>query len=142
MEQDEDNLQLPAYNEDEMIHMVHVALYLRNLILQHAPNNKSQLTEENTYDSVPKGLYIFMAIMHGGADILDTIDDGIEDEDNGGEDGSSTRYEKASKLRKSILDVCQDLTYIISGGKIIPPKQYSLGLTVHQLSGRNKQLVQ
>ena len=141
MEPDEDNLQLPAYNKDEMIHMVHVALYLRNIILQHAPNNKSQLTEENTYDSVPKGLYIFMAIMHGGADILDTIDDGIEDEDNGGEDGSSTRYEKASKLRKSILDVCQDLTYSISGEKIIPPKQYSLGLTVHQLSGRNKQLV-
>ena len=34
-----------------------------------------------------------------------------------------------------------DLTYTISGGRIIPPKQYSLGLTVHQLSGRSTKLV-
>ena len=37
--------------------------------------------------------------------------------------------------------MAQDLTYAVSNGKVIPPKQYSLGLAVHQISGRNKRLV-
>ena len=34
----------------------------------------------------------------------------------------------------------QNLTFIISKGKVIPPKQYSMGLTAHQLSGHSKEL--
>ena len=134
-----EDIQLPAYNENEMTQMVHVALYLRSLILEHEPNHKAQLTEENAYASVPEALYVFMAIMHSGTDALEDITEESDDED---EESTSDKYQRASKLRKCILDVCQDLTYTISGGKIIPPKQYSLGLTVHQQSGRNKKLVE
>ena len=123
------DFKLPAYNEDEMIKLVHVALYLRKLILDHPAHSKSELTEENAYSAVPEGLYVFMALMHGGSDVLQTEDEEFDDK------------EKAAKLRRDILGVCQDLTYTISGGRIIPPKQYSLGLTVHQLSGRSKKLV-
>ncbi|XP_068200369.1 uncharacterized protein [Palaemon carinicauda] len=129
---DEHALKLPAYNENEMVQMVHVALYLRNLILQHTPNKKAELTEENAYASVPEGLYVFMAIMYGGSEILD-VDDG--------DDTREVEQKNADKLRKGILDICQDLTYGVSNGKIIPPKQYSLGLAAHQISGRNKRLV-
>ena len=93
--------------------MVHVALYLRNLILQHAPNTEAELSEENAYASVPEGLYVFMVLMHGSTDVL-------EDPEN---DEDHENSQKATKLRKCILDVCQDLTYSISGGRIIPPKQ-------------------
>ena len=33
------------------------------------------------------------------------------------------------------------MTYTISDENVIPPKQYALGLTAHQISGRNKRLV-
>ena len=70
-----------------------------------------------------------MALMHGGSDALQTDDEEFDDK------------EKAAKLRRDILGVCQDLTHTISGGRIIAPKQYSPGLTVHQLSGWSKKLV-
>ena len=61
------DLKLPAYNENEMMQMVHVALYLRRHILQHPLNTKAELTEE---------LYVFIALMYGGSDVLES---GIED---------------------------------------------------------------
>ena len=131
VEDETDCFTLSTYNNEEMTHMVHVALYLRRLILDHDLNKNAELTEENAYASVPEALYVFMAIMHGGSDILDSVPDENLDGDN---------Y-KFSKLRKSILDVCQDLIYSISGGKNVPPKQYTLGLTIHQMSDRNKKLV-
>ena len=126
------DMNIPSYNQNEMTQMVHVALYLRSLILSHPKNTKVELTEENAYASVPEALYVFIALMHEGSDILDTSD--VE--------GDNEHYDQSSKLRKDILNICQDMTYIVSGGRVIPPKQYSLGLTVHQQSNRSKKLVQ
>ena len=60
-----EEMKLPAYNQNEMGQMVHVAFYLRSLILAHPPNEKAELTEETAYASVPEALYIFMALKYG-----------------------------------------------------------------------------
>ena len=72
-----------------------------------------------------------MSLMYGGSDILD------ESMETG--DSPDDSFTKATRLRRSILNVSQDIVYGVSKGKIIPPKQYSLGLAVHQLSGRKKE---
>ena len=77
-------------------------------------------------------MYVFLALIYGGSDILDADID---------EDIPIDEYKKAAKLRKRILDVSQDITYGVSSGKNIPPKQYILGLATHQISGRSKKLV-
>ena len=77
-------------------------------------------------------MYVFLALIYGGSDILDADID---------EDVPIDEYKKAAKLRKRILDVSQDITYGVSSGKNIPPKQYILGLATHQISGRSKKLV-
>ena len=99
---DDAELKLPAYNENEMVQVVHVALYLRSQIIQHTPNVKAELTEENAYASLPEALYVFMAIMYGGSAILAVDEEGDEE--------SVEEHGNASKLRKEILDVCQYLT--------------------------------
>ena len=66
----DEELKLPAYNQNEMGHMVHVALYLRKLILEHPLNEKAELTEETAYESVPEALYVFLALMYGGLVLL------------------------------------------------------------------------
>ena len=128
-----DELKLPVYNETEMGQMVHVALYLRSLILEHPFNKKTELTEETAYASIPEALYVFIAIMYGGSDILDVDAVEIETEEDD--------YEKNSRLRKIILDIAQDMTYAVTNGNNIPPKHYALGMALHQLSGRNKKIV-
>ena len=111
-----------------MVLTPHVALYLRNLILQHTPSKKAELTEENTYASLPEALSLWRSHVRG-SEILD-VDDG--------DDNPEVEYKKADKQRKWMLDICQDLTYGVSHGNIIPPKEYSLGLAAHQISRRNK----
>ena len=121
---DELQMKLPAYNQNEMNQMVHVALYLRGLIMSHPNNTKAELTEDNAYASISEGLYVFLAIMFGGSDAIDTDADAeVELEE----------HEKAWSLRRSILNLCQDITYVISEKRIIPPKHYSMGLTIHQI---------
>ena len=73
-----------------MEHMVHVALYLNRLILDHEQNETAELTEETVFAAVPEGLYIFMALVYGGSGVLETgnYDDGINE----------TQYQKATKL--------------------------------------------
>ena len=100
--------------------------------MQHPLNEKAELTEENAFNSVHEALYVFLALIYGGSDILDADID---------EDVPIDEYKKAAKLRKRILDVSQDITYGVSSGKIIPPKQYAFGLATHQISGRSKKLV-
>ena len=127
-----EDLNLPAYNENEMIHMVHVALYLRSLILNQEENKRAELTEETSYACIPEALHIFMSLMYGGSDILDESLDT--------DDSPDDSFKKATRLRRSILNISQDIVYGVSKGKTIPPKQYSLGLAVHQISGRKKNL--
>ena len=38
---EEPDLKLPANNQQEMLQMVHVALYLQKLILEHDPNEEA-----------------------------------------------------------------------------------------------------
>ena len=66
---------------------------------------------------MPEVLYVFGAIMHRGTDILNDIEPEYE---NGDYEPPEDDYQNASEIRKGILDVCQDLKYAISGGKIIP----------------------
>ena len=47
---------LPAYNDNEMLQMTHVALYLRGLVLQQKHNTSADLSEETAYASVPEAL--------------------------------------------------------------------------------------
>ena len=75
---------------------------------------------------------MFLAIIFGGGDAIDTDADAeVELEE----------HEKAWSLRRSILNLCQDITYVISKKRIIPPKHYSMGLTIHQMSERSKKAV-
>ncbi|MCP3890821.1 MAG: hypothetical protein GY702_18405 [Desulfobulbaceae bacterium] len=89
LEVDED-IRLKPHNQSEMEHMVHVALYLNRLILDHEQNETAELTEETAFAAVPEGLYIFMALVYGGSGVLETgnDDDGIDE----------TQYQKATKL--------------------------------------------
>ena len=41
-----------------------------------------------------------------------------------------------------MVNLCMDITYIVSYKQNILPKYFSLGLAVHQLSDRSKKLVQ
>lgn len=67
-------------------------------------NRSSLLTEESAYNSVPEALYIHMALMYGGSDILD-----VGDEEEREEDVNDKSYNKATKMRRQILDTCQDI---------------------------------
>ena len=40
---DEEDIKIPSYNTNEMLHMDHVALYLRRLILDHKTNKMATL---------------------------------------------------------------------------------------------------
>ena len=134
---DKEDIKLAPYNDNEMLHMVHVALYLNKLIHEQTPNDKTLLTEENAYASIPEALYIFMALMHGGSEILDT--DGEEEPDM--EDDSQYNIKKFTKLRRQILDICQDIVYNVTRGKVIPPKQYAVPMAAHHLT-RSKPVVE
>ena len=52
---------------------------------------QAELTEENAFNSVPEALYVLLALIYGGSDILDTDLD---------EDVPIDEYKKAAKLRK------------------------------------------
>ena len=71
-----------------------------------------------------------MAIMHGGCDVLDDVvveSESYDESDDAGGTQFSPKFDinkRVTKLRKYILDVGPNLTYTISGGRIIPPKQY------------------
>ena len=134
------DFKMPVYNENRCLELVHTALRLRENILSHAPNTCATLNEETAYESINEELYVFMAVLHGGSGVLE-VDDETEDEGDV-QDEDEAAYDKASKLRRTLLDACMDLTYSVSNGKIIPPKQYSLSLAVHQMAGRNKALVE
>ena len=134
-EEDNEQLKIPAYNDNEMLHMVHVALYLRQLILEHTINKTATLNEETAYAAIPEALYMFLALIFAGTDAID--DDG----DNQDEENDDSEDPKARKLRTMILDTAQDLVFAVTGGKNIPPKQYAMGMTVSNLT-RSKLLLQ
>ena len=50
------------------------------------------------------------------------------------------QHNKATKLRRQILDTCQNIVFNVTGGKNIPPKQYAVPMTMHHLK-RNKTAV-
>ena len=126
-DESEGELKIPSYNNNEMLHIVHVALYLHKLSLDHKRNKTATLNEETAFAAVPEDLYMFMALYYAGSDALD-YDDTIQDEIDEDDDP------KAAKIRLMTFDSCQDLVFSVTGGKNIPPKQYSLGLTISNLS--------
>ena len=118
---DEEEFKIPSYQSSQMHQMVHLALHLKGLIQSHPINNKAELTEANAFAAVPEALYIFIALLKGGDSILDVdIDQDVDEQE----------YEAAWALRRSILNICQDLVFLVTDQKNIPPKQYSLGLTI------------
>ena len=131
----EDEFKLPVYQDNKTLELVHTALRLRGGILAHPKNKSARLTEETAYASVFEDLYKFVVILHDGTDVIDCEE---EIEDKRFED----EYDNMFKVRRLFLDICQDLMYTVTRGKNIPPKQYALSLTTHQMSGRNKTLLE
>ena len=82
-------IKLTPYNDNEMMHLVHVSLYLRKLINEHPVNKSTHLSDETAYVSVPEALYVHMALIYGGSDILDPVEECEEDNE---------AYIKATKL--------------------------------------------
>ena len=130
VDEDDDIKLAPCNDSDNIMHVIRASLYLRKVIQEHSVNTKTYPTEENTYSAVPEALYTHMALMHGGSDILD-VD---------GDDGEDARC-KAETFRKKILDICQDIVFSVTDGKNIPPKQFSIPMTMHHLT-RSKKAVQ
>ena len=50
---------LPAYNNNEMLQITHVALYLRGLVLKQKHNTSADINEETSYAAVFEEFYVF-----------------------------------------------------------------------------------
>ena len=140
-DEDDHELKLPAYSDNEMLHSVHSALRLRKLILDLIGNvvTKANLSEESANECIPEDLYIFILILCGGQNVFDVDESSDEDEDEN--PVKSKAEKKAEECRQKVLNICQDIVYIVSGGKIIPPKQYAVSMAVHTMT-RNTKLQQ
>ena len=113
----DEELTLPSYCEDEMLSMVHVALQLRRDLLKQPKNTKAKVNDDNCMQCVPESVYMFLTLLLGGQELLEGFD----------------QEEPAAVTRKrNVLNIGQDLLYAVTMSKNIPPKQYSMGLTLHQ----------
>ena len=113
----EQDFNLPSYNENEIFSMVHVALKLRSDLLNHPHNTKAKMTDDNCLQCVPEAAYMFLTLLFGGQELLDGFDE---------------ETPNAALRKRKVLNVGQDLLYAVTMGRNIPPKQYSMGLTLHQ----------
>ena len=113
----EQDFNLPSYNENEIFSMVHVALKLRSDLLNHPHNTKAKMTDDNCLQCVPESVYMFLTLLFGGQELLDGFDE---------------ETPNAALRKRKVLNVGQDLLYAVTMGRNIPPKQYSMGLTLHQ----------
>ena len=119
-----------------MLQVVHVAIYLQKLILEHAPKKKQNSRRRRF---MPQSLKYSMCFGNNVWRLWHLRQ--LRWRYMWHSDNDEDTYNRGSQLRERILDISQDLTYGVSNGKIIPPKQYSLRLAAHQISGRNVRLV-
>ena len=75
---------------------------LYRAILGHKRNTRTLLTEENAFAAVPMLLYMHLALIVAGTD---AIDNDCENEDDLDEEAYEDAYNKATRLRRDILDV-------------------------------------
>jgi len=85
------------------------------------------LTTDAVEAIIPDSLYLFLSVLFGGTDVLDT--------DDQGEIESS-----ASSTKQRILNIAQDIVFALSKGKKLTPKHVGLGMTLHQAT-RSEKLV-
>ena len=126
-EDDAPTIQLPPVNELQEI--VHSALQLR-ADLERMPGHDKEwrgLTTDAVEAIIPDSLYLFLSVLFGGTDVLDT--------DDQGEIESS-----ASSTKQRILNIAQDIVFALSKGKKLTPKHVGLGMTLHQAT-RSEKLV-
>ena len=103
--------------------IVHSALQLRADLERTSGHDTAWrgLTEDAVEAIVPDSLYLFLSVLFGGTNALDT---------------DNTRTD----ARQRIYNVGQDIVFAISNGKKLTPKHVGLGLTLHQAT-RSEKLV-
>ena len=108
-EDEKNEIQPAPYTDNEALQSVHVALNLNRAIHEHKRNTKTLLTEENAFAAVPMLLYMHLALIMTGTD---AIDSDCENEDELDEEAYEDAYNKATRLRRDILDVGQNMVFL------------------------------
>ena len=111
----EQDFNLPSYNENQIFFMVHVSLKLRSDLLNQPHNTKAKMTDDNLF------AYMFLTLLFGGQELLDGFDE---------------ETPNAALRKRKMLNVGQDLLCAVAMVRNITPKQYSMGLTLHQAHSR------
>ena len=114
-------------NDDISLSLIHVALKLRSDVLTHPSYQGFKVTTAAAVESVPDSLHMFLKVLYGGQDVIQTECDSV----NNNEDTQNER----------VLSVGQDIVYGVSNGKKWTPKHIGLGSTLHQAT-RSKTLVE
>ena len=117
----EQDFNLPSYNENQIFFMVHVSLKLRSDLLNQPHNTKAKMTDDNCLQCVTESAYMFLTLLFGGQELLDGFDE---------------ETPNAAVKKRKVLNVGQDLLYAVAMVRNITPKQYSMGLTLHQAHSR------
>ena len=121
--------QLPSVNELQEI--VHSALQLRADLERMPGHDKAWrgLTADAVEAIVPDSLYLFLSVLFGGSDVLET-----------GTDDQGEIETSANAKKQRILNIAQDIVFALSKGKKLTPKHVGLGMTLHQAT-RSEKLV-
>ena len=106
--------------------LVHVALKIRRDILELNTSGTLSINDQNAVKCIPDSLYLFLRLILGGQDEIDTMTD-LDDIEN-----SSSKVLGTS--------IAQDVVYAVHGGRKWTPKHVGLASTLHQAT-RSKHLV-
>lgn len=129
MDEDEDESEktLPQYvpTDDSFLSLVHVALKIRQELIETPGHKGFSVSEDDAIACVPDSLYMLLRLIFGGQEALEN-DNSEKNED---------------LLRRRVLSIAQDLVHCVSRGRKCTPKHIGLATTLHQAT-QSKQLLE